>query len=165
LTRTEGYIAGHAALADWLNEQAEPGATVALMDIGIVGFKCIDLRILDITGLTDRYIAKSPGGLHTKEFDPAYVFDQKPEFFVLAFRGPPRPIENLDVQQLQPWTAVEARLRDTDAFRSQYFEPRAVGPDAPPLERIAALLGAERAFEHRYPGEKYLLLAYTHHEP
>ncbi len=164
LTRAEGYVAGHTALANWLNEQAEPGVTVALMDIGIVGFKCIDLHILDITGLTDRHIAKSPGGLHTKEFDPAYVFDQKPEFVVLAFRGPPVPIDQVDVQQLQPWTAVEACLWDADAFRTCYLEPRAVQQEAPPLERIAALLGARRAFEHRYPNEKYLLLAYTHRE-
>ncbi len=31
------------------------------MDIGIIGYECIDQRILDITGLTDRYIAQSPG--------------------------------------------------------------------------------------------------------
>jgi len=135
------------------------------MDIGIVGFKCIDLRILDITGLTDRYVAKSPGGLHTKEFDPAYVFDQKPEFLIVAVRGPPGPIRNVDVRQLRPWTAVEARLWNTDAFRAHYFEPRAVEPGAPALERIAAILGAQRAFEHDYPNEMYLLLAYAYHEP
>jgi arabinofuranosyltransferase len=161
--RAAGYLAGHAALADWLNKQAQPGATVALMDIGIVGFKCIDLNILDITGLTDRYIAKSPGGLHTKEFDPAYVFNQKPEFLVMVVRGPPGPLENMDTGQLRPWTEVERRLWKTDAFRGHYFDPRPVEPNAPALKRIAALLGARRGFEHYYPNEKYVLLAYAYH--
>ncbi len=38
--RAEGYASGHGALAAWLAEEAlEAGDTVALMDIGIVGYR------------------------------------------------------------------------------------------------------------------------------
>src|SRR5262249_17176444 len=65
--RGRGYASGHTALADWLHRTAKPGDTVALMDIGIVGYKCPDVRILDISGLTDRFIAKSRGVFLSKQ--------------------------------------------------------------------------------------------------
>ncbi|MFQ5807392.1 MAG: hypothetical protein ACE5I3_13170 [Phycisphaerae bacterium] len=163
--RAAGYITGHAALADWLNERAEPGAAVALMDIGIVGFKCIDLHILDITGLTDRYIAKSPGGFLTKEFDPAYVFDQKPEFLIIAAQGPAGRIGDEEMDQLQPWTVVESRLMMDDAFHTYYVHRRGFDREAPELERLAAVFGAERVFRHDYPDKNYLLFAHTYRGP
>jgi hypothetical protein len=44
----------------------------------------IDRRIPDITGLTDRHIATSPGRFLLKEYDPAYVLDRRPEWIVVV---------------------------------------------------------------------------------
>ena len=83
------------------------GDTVALMDIGIVGYLADGLRILDITGLTDRHIAKSPGAFLLKQYDPAYLFGKRPEIVVLTFAAngdPDRPPEGLS---LLPWSPEE----------------------------------------------------------
>lgn len=163
VVRAAGYISGHAVLADWLSQQLQPGATVALMDIGIVGFKCVDLNILDITGLTDRYIARSPGGFLMKEFDPAYVFDRRPEFIIIAAQGPAGPTDARAVFELKPWTTIEERLLSAPAFRRHYLGPRVVAADTPELERLAAVCGAERVFRHYHPDCSYFLFAYHYH--
>ena len=162
--RAEGYVAGHAALADWINETGRPGDTIALMDIGIVGFKCIDFNVLDITGLTDRTIAKSPGGFLTKQFDPAYVFDQRPEFFIIAVSGPPGRITPENVDELHAWTEIEQNMLTHPIFRRHYVRPPTSRPEASELEWLAGLFGAERAFRHHYPAQSYLLFAYRWHE-
>jgi len=158
--RAAGYAQGHVALADWLRRDAKSGQTVALMDIGIVGFKCVDLNILDITGLTDRTVAKSPGGFLEKEFSPEYVFDRKPEYLVIIMTAPLLPDGTDDIENLTPWTLIESRLVQTEAFAQHYFRPRRVNPECDELTRFAALLGAERVFRHTYPDYTYLLAAY-----
>jgi arabinofuranosyltransferase len=158
--RARGYAQGHALLADWLRSRSKPGETVALMDIGIVGFRCIDLRILDVTGLTDRFIAKSPGGFLDKRFDPSYVFDRPPEFLVIALTGAVgRDIG--DPGPLVAWSPVERRLAATPEFRALYVHPRTAPAGADPLEVLAASVGALRVFEHAYPGRRYFLCVYA----
>lgn len=156
--RAEGYHRGHAALADWLRHNAHPGDTVALMDIGIIGFRCPDLRILDITGLTDRHIARAPGEFLDKRYDPAYVLEQHPAFVVLVLteadlRGRAKRYEG--------WIPIERRILTHPVFVRHYWRPRPEHPadDAP--ARIAALAGADGVFEHRYPGKTYLLAVYA----
>ena len=158
--RARGYTRGHAALGDWLRSRSKPGETVALMDIGIVGFRCIDLRILDVTGLTDRFIAKSPGGFLDKRFDPSYVFDRPPEYLVIALTGAVgRDIR--DPGPLVAWSPVERRLAATPEFRSLYVQSRTAPDGAEPLEVLAASIGALRVFEHDYPGRRYFLCVYA----
>jgi len=158
--RARGYREGHRAVADWLGQLARPGETVAIMDIGLIGFYCPQLRILDITGLTDRFIAKSPGAFLDKEYDPDYVFSQRPEFLVLAFRGAARagPID------LEPWSGNDRRLAEAPQFAARYFRVQTPTPDAPALKRLAAQLGAERVFQHAYPGTYYFLAVYGRHD-
>ena len=162
--RATGYHAAHIPLADWINQTGQPGDTVALMDIGIVGFKCIDFNVLDITGLTDRKIAKSPGGFLTKEFDPAYVFDRRPEFFILAVSAPTGPITPANVAELFAWTDIEHMLYTRPEFAAHYARPRTLREGASELEWLADLFGAERAYRHHYPGQGYLLFAYRWHD-
>ena len=159
-TRARGYLNGHTALADWLHERAAPGETVALMDIGIVGYHNPELHILDISGLTDRAIAKSTGGLLDKNYDPAYVLDQEPRFIVIVASGPPGTISQRELEWVEPWTNAEARLMDTEAFRRDYVALRPAPGGADALAWLAAALGAERVFRHDYPGQSYLLVAY-----
>ncbi|MFO0838662.1 MAG: hypothetical protein U1D55_09025 [Phycisphaerae bacterium] len=159
-TRAIGYRDGHMRLADWLRERARPGDTIALMDIGIVGYLCIDQNVLDITGLTDRHIAKSPGCFLDKQFDVSYVFDRKPRFIVLAMAGPDARYWDGKVDKLDHYSGIESRIARHVEFAAHYRRVRNVAADATPLERLAAELGAQRVFRHEHPGQVYLLAAF-----
>lgn len=140
--RESGYQAGHLALARWLDEKipVPDGCTVALMDIGLVGYLNPGLRVLDISGLTDRVIARSPGGFLQKEYDPAYILDQRPEAVVITLVGPPGLKPPLDPATLRPGTMADRRLFHHPGFRSDY--------------RFSQL------FVHRHPSTTYTLAAY-----
>ncbi len=161
-TRAVGYRNGHHALATWLAAEVRPGETVALMDIGIVGYHCPLLRIRDISGLTDRTIAKAPGGFLDKRFPPEEVLDQRPAFLVLTLTAPRLPGPDgprFDPAALTCWTGIEERLAAAPAFRAHYVRLR------PPqgndwLADLAARAGAARIFEHDYPDRYYFLAAY-----
>jgi len=158
-TRARGYREGHYGLASWLHDRARAGDTAALMDIGIVGFRCLDLNILDLTGLTDRTIASAPGGFLKKRFPLSYVLDRQPEFIIVVYTGPAdfpadRPVS------LVPWTEIERRLVADSTFNEWYVHARAADPGAGLLEELAAHYGAARVFRHAYPGRSYFLFAY-----
>jgi hypothetical protein len=152
-----GYAAGHRALADWLHTIGVPDDTVALMDIGLIGFCNPALRILDISGLTDRHIARSPGALFQKQYDPAYVLDQRPRFIVLIIT---RPRVGDELGPFVALTPMEGRIANHPRFRDEYFAARAGGATRDDLERLAALLGAVRVFDHADPKHVYLLAIY-----
>jgi hypothetical protein len=120
--REAGYRQGHLALARWLREGSgvPAGGTVALMDIGLVGYLNPGLRVLDISGLTDRVIAKSPGRFLQKEYDPAYVLDQRPEAVVITLVGPRGMTGPLDPSRLEPGTLADLRLFEHPRFRAEY---------------------------------------------
>ena len=108
------------------------------MDTGIIGFFCIDQQILDITGLTNRFIAKSPGGFLDKEYDPAYVLDLKPRFIVLVLKalgndgGPPAGAG------FSTWTNIERNILHHPDFNRWYRRPREIGgADEPWQDRTA----------------------------
>ena len=160
VTRARGFREGHGALADWLNARARNGETVALMDIGIVGFRCIDWSVLDLTGLTDRTIAESPGGFLQKQYPLSYVLDRRPDVVVVVYTGP----EDLSADRpvsLVPWTEIERRLVADPAFQRLYVRRRTAEPGAELLDQLAAHLGAARVFRHAYPGRSYFLAAYA----
>lgn len=152
--RAEGYKTGHTALAEWIRSRARPGDCIALMDVGIIGYTCIDQNILDITGLTDRYIAKSEGAFLKKEYDPDYIFEKKPRFIVITLfaRGKPYTIPAPGTQFL-PWTGIEGRLIENPCFQESYVRQYSIQPGETVnwLDRFAAHIGAERAFEHGHP--------------
>ena len=158
LAAVHGYQTGHIALANWLHETAHPGDTVALMDIGLVGFRCADLRIQDITGLTDRHIAKSPGGLFEKDYDPDYILAQRPQFIVIVISGFEEPDGELSFMALTP---IGQRLANNRRFIDAYNRPPPPWPPADPLDRLAAAFGAARVFDHADPKMTYWLAAFT----
>jgi hypothetical protein len=162
--RAHGYTTGHRALAQWLCDgAAEPGDRIALMDIGIVGYHCVDHPILDISGLTDRFIAKKEGEFLRKHYEPAYVLAKQPRFVVLTLTAdgwyyqPPPPGTKFTF-----WTRVERRLYKDAAFKARYAPGRKDPPDAAGdwRERLAQKLGAVRIFEHAYPKAYYLLAVF-----
>ncbi len=166
--KAAGYRNGHGAVADWLLDgRVEPGDSIALMDIGIISFECIEQRVIDITGLTDRTIARSPGGFLKKEYDPDYVLDQEPEAIVLAFvvagdpATPPSP-----EAPVFPWSALEKRMAshpDFDRYYRAAGDSRSGRAGATPGDwrtGLADRLGAERVFLHDDPEVHYLLAVY-----
>jgi hypothetical protein len=90
--RGEGQASAHLFIARWLAERAQPGQSVALMDVGMVGFysSYAGLRVIDITGLTDPVIARAPGKMLHKQYDPSYVLEQRPDYLVLVGSKPVR---------------------------------------------------------------------------
>jgi len=159
-TRARGFREGHGALADWLRDRARAGETVALMDIGIVGFRCIDLAILDLTGLTDRTIARSPGGFLRKLYPLSYVLDRRPAYVVVAYTGPETIPTDRPVT-LVPWTEIERRLVADPTFERLYVHRLAAASGTGLLEQLAAHYGAARVFQHAYPRRSYFLVAYA----
>ena len=159
--RSRGYETGHRALAQWIADTTAPAARVALMDIGIVGYVCHRQSVLDLTGLTDRFIAKSEGPFLGKVYDLDYVLDQAPEVVVLTFSAPGVPYRVPPKgTAFDLWTAMEREVYDAEAFRRAYVRRRAPQPGEPWLDVLAAQIGAERVFEHAHPGTHYLLAAF-----
>ncbi len=160
-----GATTGHGALAVWLSRHARPGEAIVLMDIGEVGYRCIDQHIVDVTGLTDRHIAKSPGTFMAKSFDLGYVFERRPEFIVLTFFGRGEALAPLDATApLYPFSEMEHRLAAHPAFGRDYY--RVPEPGDAPAEGIGRLrrsLGAEAVFPYATPGRRYVLAVYARH--
>lgn len=161
--RANGYEQGHRALAEWFRGgAADPGDRIALMDIGIVGYLCDEQSILDISGLTDRYIAKSEGSFLRKRYDSAYVLAKEPRFVVLVLTAPglyyqPPPKDTA----FHFWTHVEGRLYHNEQFQSRYVR-HSTGSleDDDWRERLRKRMGAVGLFEHSHPGHYYLLLVF-----
>ena len=166
-TRARGYEHGHSALAQWLNDQSRGRPlTVAMMDIGIVGFECPNSEMIDITGLTDRYIARCDGGFLQKDYDPDYILERRPDFIILTLTGPRRGKDRGGPSgRLRCWTPVEDRIYSDPEFRRSYLRHLPVSPS--PDDRFAGLaqsIGAERIFDHDYPDSYYLLAVFRYGE-
>ena len=71
----------HIALGKWLDAHSPPDATVAVGDIGAIGWWS-HRRILDLDGLTDTYISHLPG-VYPERHDSRYVLRQAPDYLVL----------------------------------------------------------------------------------
>ncbi|MFH1372523.1 MAG: hypothetical protein ABII79_01835 [bacterium] len=161
--RAGGYETGHRALADWLRGDAcRPGESVALMDIGIVGYRCIEQRIIDISGLTDRHIARSQGLFLQKIYDPIYVLDRVPGRVVLTLTAPGQSYQPPPAgTHFRFWTPIENRIYQHPQFQQLYVHrPAVLDEDLAGLDLLAAQVGAERVFEHAYPGSYYLLAVF-----
>ncbi len=76
-----GMERAHIGLGKWLRTNSPPNATVAVGDIGAVGFWS-QRKILDLDGLTDTYISHLPGA-YSEKHDSQYVLTQFPEFIIL----------------------------------------------------------------------------------
>ncbi len=104
----EGYRHAHHEIARYLRENGRPGDAVALMDIGIIGYES-RLRILDISGLTDREIARAPGGFLEKRVSVESLLAKAPRFFVLVPGYPTDRRIALDAEFLRHYRFVMER--------------------------------------------------------
>jgi arabinofuranosyltransferase len=101
-TNAAGYRFAHHRVAAFLRERGVPGDTVALMDVGIIGYES-GLRVLDISGLTDPRVARAPGGFLDKHYPVRAILAERPRFFVLVDRFP-----------------LDDAIRDDPVFRRDY---------------------------------------------
>jgi len=76
-----GMERAHVALGKWLAANSPPAATVAVGDIGAIGWWS-RRKILDLDGLTDTYISHLPG-VYPARHDSRYVLRQAPEEVIL----------------------------------------------------------------------------------
>jgi hypothetical protein len=85
-----GIRPGQGALFDvarWMSKHCERDALLATGEAGIVPFYT-GMRLLDLHGLMDPYVANLPGSRHRK-FDLHYVLGKRPKYaFLLATRLP-----------------------------------------------------------------------------
>lgn len=165
--RATGTLTGHAALAAWLQRDARQGDSVVLMDIGLIGYRCIEQTVIDLTGLTDRYIAKSPGAFLAKRFDAAYIFDRRPRYIVFAFRAPGDPYAPIpEDAKLSPFSEMEARLVAHPDFRRYYVDStRTPGQEQGGFDNAVADIGAQGMFPYaEVPNAHYLLTVFRRHD-
>ena len=69
-------------VAEMMRERIRPDATVALGEAGLIPYYS-KLGVIDMRGLTDRYIARLKGEAHAK-FEPMYIFRRKPDYLLLV---------------------------------------------------------------------------------
>jgi hypothetical protein len=120
----------HSEISRWLTEHARPGDGLAITDIGLIGFENPDLWVLDISGLTDRAIGKSPGRFLEKRYDPGLVLKRHPRWIVLNHSCDDSPL---------PQVTTEGRLEAAPDFGARYRLIRSFAPPAPFCTRRFAL--------------------------
>ena len=71
----------HQLTAEWLHANTPDSGTFAAGEAGLIGYLNPQLRILDLNGLMDRYIASMRKA--GKPFDVEYVLNRKPNYILL----------------------------------------------------------------------------------
>ncbi len=79
-----------AARAHVFQELAKHYRSAATFDIGLLGYEAPDMTIIDLGGLTDREIARAPGGYFDKRAPVAYLQKRSPDLFLFTTNAPPR---------------------------------------------------------------------------
>lgn len=77
-----------------------PAGPIATLGIGVLGYRCPERRVIDLVGLADAHIARSPrvagaasGHDHS---DPNYVVDQAPAIVLLSILTTDQPLTAAD---------------------------------------------------------------------
>lgn len=158
-----GFRTGHRVFAEWLGaEEGRADGPLALMDIGLIGYHCMEREIVDIVGLTNRYIAKQPGPFMGKQYDPAYIIGRRPAYVALLFtRGiSAEPVPPLT--SFKFWVGVEGRIYRSSEFQKHCVRPRREAVKGQGwLESLARKMGAVRVFPSAsYPGSYYALAVF-----
>jgi hypothetical protein len=121
---------------------------VGLVDIGRVGY-FTSLEIVDIVGLTDRRIGRSPGGHLNKQFDHDYIFEERrPDFLVIRVRRPPQVVEGA-APRAHPEMAIawiEYRIMADPRLRTHYGLLFSMLPGYVRAEYYGKLVFARRDF-------------------
>ena len=158
--RALGYKRGHMELSNWIHQNTKTGDTIALMDIGIIGYENPQLKILDFTGLTDRHVAKSQGHFLDKQFDLKYIFNQKPEFIILVCNAKRLSNNAIELHHHNP---IEEKIYSHPEFKRFYMaDPHNFKSKGSTLEGIARKFGSVSSFLQQ---DHYLLMAFKRKTP
>ncbi|MBU8869598.1 MAG: hypothetical protein KOO60_01870 [Gemmatimonadales bacterium] len=85
--RSGSYLTdGYRQAAFWVRENTPVDSSIAVCDIGILGYLS-QRRIIDMFGLIDPHIARTPGRPHFKS-DADHVLAQDPDTVILVSEGP-----------------------------------------------------------------------------
>lgn len=109
----KGYRHAHRFMGDWLREEAAQKGAVALMDIGIVSYFS-HRNVVDITGLTEPWIARAEGGWLKKSYPVAHLLDLEPAYIILVSRG------KLPEEGFSSSFPIDQRIFDDPGFRESY---------------------------------------------
>lgn len=99
------------ALGRWMSAHLPAGTKVAAADIGALGFYS-DLPIIDLTGLTDRAIARRPGDVLDRSLDLDDLFSRGLGAVVLVSRSPGLPRQHAPLAAYWPPGSSRAVLTD-----------------------------------------------------
>lgn len=77
----------NSELGKWLRDSLPKNTVVVARDIGEIGYLS-DLPIVDMTGLTDRTIARKPGNVLDRALDVDDIFARNPGVFVFVSKLP-----------------------------------------------------------------------------
>ncbi len=119
-TRAQNTMAldeNRAAVALRLSRQGVK--RVAAHDIGLMGYLLPDVRVIDLGGLVDPHIAKSPGGYGTKQPGFDYLERMAPDRILIA-TGPPVSDKESKHTIVIPLFEVEQYLRKSAWFKANY---------------------------------------------
>lgn len=107
--------------ASWEREGVE---SVALLDVGLVGWLAPSVRIVDLAGLTDAEIARAPGGHGEKRPDERVLESRAPSIVVLTSGEGPR--RDGDSVAIEPRFGVERYIARSRWLRDRYRYVRSV---------------------------------------
>lgn len=94
----------YSAVARVLADHTSPDATTALMDVGRVAFES-NRPTIDISGLTDKFIAHSEGGFLNKRYSVNYILQRSPVYVFI-----------------RPQFSIDRRISVDSSFRENYLK-------------------------------------------
>lgn len=114
----EGYYPPLQNVADWILENVPDGAQVMTSDIGYPGYLNMGVRIIDIDGLTDRFIGRAGNKPEAEKKKQEYIMAKKPEFvFIFINHQSPNPDS-----PGYPYPEVSRLIYNSPEFKQDYIE-------------------------------------------
>jgi len=109
----------YLATADWLKKYVWQSQTIALGDIGYIGYFADHNRIIDTMGLVDRHLGRLPG-ISSLTTDLDYIFSQEPFAIVSLVHRYPQGVE-IGHSEFDRAVATDARLKMEYRFATEIF--------------------------------------------
>lgn len=94
----------YSAVAAVLAQYTSPKTPIALMDVGRVAFES-DRPTIDISGLTDKFIAHSKGGFLNKQYSVNYILQRDPIYVFI-----------------RPQFSIDRRISSDSSFKENYIK-------------------------------------------
>lgn len=114
----QGIVPPLQNVADWIFHNVPEGAQVVTSDIGYPGFLNLGVRIIDIDGLTDKFIGRLGNSLQDNRKKQEYIMAKNPEFiFIFINHTRPDP-----TSPGYPYPEVSRLIYYSPEFQKNYVE-------------------------------------------